>query len=410
VKFNGMQADSFQRKYIIWLIFLLHSTFGTKAQQNTSGNIFFLQPELLVGRNIPVYDDFPESDIRSTFMMNLGAIHRNPEKHWVSFYNYPSTGVSIMYSNLGNPVIYGNEMSIVPHMILKTSADPRRSFNFKIGLGASYFDNPYDAIENPENLVIGSNYNWAFQLFSYKNLIVSHNMILKIGLGYVHHSNSHTKLPNYGMNSVLLSVASQFPTRSFDPDFALKQGKLPVDKQKHYFIYIRSGYGWHELGGTFQPIGGPTWPVYSQSISGGIIFKQQIKVRAGITHRFYKSFYEDILKYHVRGLGENPISEATNINVFIGCEFLIGHVGFDIEAGYNLHKPYYREYNFRFEWKEGFEYWRARYISSRIGLKYYLISNEKMPRHNISAGTHINANFGEADFMDVSLGYTYLIK
>lgn len=371
---------------------------------------YYLEPELLAGKNIPVYAEFPDSEIRSTIMMSMGTLHREKDKSWVSYFNFPSTGISVLYSNLGNPEIYGQEVSILPYLVLHTSQNARRSWDFKTGLGASYFNNPYHAELNPDNLVIGSPYAWAFHLKVSRNLLVSPSVLFRLGLGYMHSSNAHTRLPNYGMNAAVLSLSAQFPTRAYDPDRHAMLEKDPADKEKHYFFHVRSGYGWHELGGTFQPIGGRTWPVYSQSFAVGIIFRQHIKVRMGITHRFYKSFHQDILKWGVRGFGENPVAEASNINVFVGSEFLLGHVGIDIEGGFNVHKPYYREFNHRFEFKEGFEYWRSHHISTRMGLKYYLITHEKMPRHNVSLGAHINANFGEADFMDISLGYTYLIK
>lgn len=391
------------------LLELLFSNFA-KAQKLPPSKIYFIQPEFLIGKNISNYDEFPQSNMRSSVVMSLGAIHLDTGKHWVSYYNYPTTGVSVEFSHLGNPRIFGNEYSIIPFILLRTSLNPRRSWDFKLGLGASYFERPYDETNNPSNLVIGSNYNWAFQLYCYKNLAVTEAFIMKMGIGYSHNSNAHTQLPNYGLNAAMLGLAIQFPTRRYNPFYAMEQGRKPIDREKHYFLNLRSGLGWHELGGTVEPIGGKDWLIFSQSIAGGIIFKQQLKIRLGLTYRFYQSFYDYVKTYHVRGLGQNPRSEASNINLFIGVEFLMGHIGLDIEGGINLHKPFYEEYNLRWEYKEGFEYFRNRYFTSLLGIKYYLISNEKMPKHNVSLGTQINANFGEADFMDFSLEYTFLIK
>ena len=46
-------------------------------------------------------------------------------------------------------------------------------------------------------------------------------------------------------------------------------------------------------------------------------------------------------------------------------------------------------------------------VYSRLGLKYYLLGTDQVPTHNIYVGAHINANLGQADFSEVSLGYTY---
>ncbi len=402
-----MKPNIFQ---IILILISLTVPFALSGQKLTAPSVFFIQPEFLIGKNISNYEEFPESTFRSSVMMSLGNIHTDSDKHWVRYYNYPSTGVSVSFSHLGNPEILSNEVSITPFVILKTSRNLKRSWNFKMGIGASYFDKPYNEIENPYNYVIGSKYNWGFQLFCYKNLVVNESFIVKLGLGYTHNSNAHTQLPNYGLNSAMMSLALQFPARNYNPYFAKDQPKKPINRDKHYFLYIRSGIGWHELGGTVDPIGGPDWAIYSQSISGGIIFKQQLKLSMGFTYRFYESFYDYVRNNPHRKYVQHPRKESSNVNFFLGFELLMGHVGIDIEGAINLHKPFYEEYNERWEFKKGFEYWRSRYITTRLGLKYYMVNNEKMPRHNVSFGAHINANFGEADFMDLSIGYTYLIK
>jgi len=380
------------------------------AQPSYQASIKTFQPEIMMGKNIPVYEDFPESNLRTSLFMTYGVIHHDTTKHWVSYYNYPTTGISMSYSSLGNRDVLSQEFSLLPFITLKTSRNIRKSLDFKLGLGVSYFTNPFHEEQNPGNRVIGSHFNWGFQAFLYKNLLVSNLVIIKAGLGFLHHSNAHTSLPNYGLNSAMFSLAAEFPTRSYDPEQPLKQSKMPIDRTKHYFIQSRYGLGFHELGGTDYPRGGPTYNIHTLSLSGGIIFKQQMKWKAGVIYRFYESFYE-YAKIDIRGtLGDDHLSTASNVMLFTGIEFLINHVGIDIEAGINLHKPFYDEFNERWEFKQGFEFTRNKYISTRLGLNYYLINTAKMPRHNVRVGTHINANFGEADFMDISLGYTWLIK
>ncbi len=401
------------RKYIIslTLAFLIHSldTFGTVPPLK----VLYIEPELMLGKNIEIYEDFPHSTLRTNYVLNLSVLNMDTSKHWVKFYKFPTVGLSFSYSNLGNQEVFKNEFSIIPFIIFKTSRNQRKSFDFKIGLGASYFNHPFHNESNPDNKVIGSKFTWAFKLFLYKKFLVTDKLNLKFGLGFLHSSNAHTTIPNYGMNSAMVSLAAQFATKSYDPDFAMKMEDMPVNKRKYYFLQARFGYGWHELGGTFVPVGTRDFPVNSYSLSGGIILKRHIKLNLGLTYRFYDSFYDFIVR-HKNGLrtdlGENPRTEASNVFIFVGTEFLIGHIGLDFAFGYNLHKPFYDEFNSRWEFNEGFKYFRNKYLVTRFGLKFYLINNERMPRHNIYLGSHINANFGKADFMDLSLGYIFLIK
>lgn len=403
----------FSKKYIVSaiLIFLFNASIGHGSIPPLK--VFFIEPEVMVGKNIKIYDNFPDSDIRSNYVLNLSMLNMDTSKHWVKYYKFPTVGLSFSYSNLGNQDVFKNEFSIIPFIILKTSRNQRKSFDFKIGLGASYFNNPFHYKNNPDNKVIGSNFTWAFQLFLYKKFLVTNKANLKFGIGFLHSSNAHTTIPNYGMNSAMISLAAQFATKPYDPEFATKIGEIHINKRKHYFLQARYGYGWHELGGTFVPVGTKDFPVNSYSLSGGIILKQHIKLSLGLTYRFYNSFHDFIVR-HKNGLrtqlGENPRTEASNVFVFIGTEFLLGHIGMDFSFGFNLHKPFYDEFNSRWEFNEGLQYLRNKYLVTRFGLKFYLINNEKMPRHNIYLGSHINANFGKADFMDFSLGYTFLIK
>ena len=397
-------------KHILTFLFLWGSVTTVFSQKKNNTRIFLVEPEFMIGKVIPIYDNFPQTDYRKSLFLNIGILNTDPKNNWVSFYNYPTVGISFSASHLGNSAILKNEFSLIPYIILKTSRNQRKSVDFKLGLGASYFNNPYNADKNPDNLVIGSRFSWAFQLFMYKNLLVTDIVNIKMGFGFLHSSNSHTTLPNYGLNSVMVSLAAQFAINRYDPDFALKQEKKPIDKTKHYFLQTRVGLGWHELGGTWAPIGGPDYPVHTFSLSTGILFKQQLKLKLGFNYRFYQSFYDFILKTQFPGFGENPKSEASNVNIFVGAEFLIGHVGMDVEVGFNIYKPFYEQINYRWEFNEGFKYFRNKYIATRLGLKYYIINTNRLPRHNVFLGSHINANFGKADFMDISMGYIYMIK
>jgi hypothetical protein len=376
----------------------------------TPKRVILIEPEFMLGKNIRIYDNFPESDYRKNFVLSIGILNIDTSKHWLKYYNFPTVGISLSYSNLGNDKILRDEYAIIPYIILKTSRNQKKSFDFKIGLGASYFNNPFHPKYNPKNQVIGSKFNWTFQLFLYKKVLVTNRLNLKVGFGYLHSSNSHTAIPNYGLNSAMISLAAQFTNKSYDPEFAMKHEEITVNKKKYYFIQSRLGYGWHELGGTTVSYNDQVYPITTYALCGGIILKQHLKFSLGMSYRFYKSFHEYILNNPIRGFGENPTSEASNITVFAGVELLIGHIGMDLEVGYNIHKPFYREFNNLWDYSKDFRYWRNKHIATRFGLKFYLISNEKLPKHNVFFGSHINANFGKADFMDLSIGYTYLFK
>lgn len=84
-----------------------------------------------------MYDEFPESNLRTNFVLNLGILKTDTLKHWVKYYNFPMIGLSLFDSYLGNNNFLKNEFSLIPFIILKTFRNQRKSLDFKIGLWAS---------------------------------------------------------------------------------------------------------------------------------------------------------------------------------------------------------------------------------------------------------------------------------
>ena len=76
---------------------------------------------------------------------------------------------------------------------------------FQWGIGASYFTKTHR--QNERNQSIGSHLNWAFQWTYYRTFKMTENKDIRLGIGYHHSSNGHTQLPNYGLNSAVLSLA-----------------------------------------------------------------------------------------------------------------------------------------------------------------------------------------------------------
>ena len=373
--------------------------------QSDQRSVVFIEPEAMIGYIVPNYEGHPASTVRTSYGFNLGTFKNNPARATDSYYNFPHAGVSFSYSHLGNNRQLGETVSIVPYIMINASPRLQNSWNFKFGLGASYFTRPYDAETNRRNLVIGSRLNWEFQAFLYRSLWVTERMNLRIGGGYVHSSNAHTQLPNFGLNAAMLSLSCAYYFDDVDPLMKEASAGRKIEKTRSFFLQGRTGVGFHEFGGTTGPIGEPKKLVETYAISGGMVLKGHLKLYGGFLYRFYHSFYDYMQSDETMRKG-NLKWQASAINFFLGAEFLMGHVGMNAEGGLNLVKPFYREYYDLFETGNHFNYIRMRYFTTRLGLNLYLINTGKQPRNNLSIGSHINANFGKADFMDFSLRYT----
>ena len=198
--------------------FLLYITFSffaitilhAQSDGNSKNSSFFIQPEILLGKTIPANSNFPKTEIQRIFSLSFGNFVQDTSRTWSVFYNYPSVGVSVSYTNFGDNEVFGNAYSLVPFISISTSKKQYGNFYFKLGLGASYFTTYFNEESNPNNIAIGSAITWTFESTIHYNVFVTPITSLSIGGGFIHHSNGHTQLPNAGLNSVLFSVASRF--------------------------------------------------------------------------------------------------------------------------------------------------------------------------------------------------------
>lgn len=362
----------------------------------------------MVGAHSPNFSGFPDANARTTFSFSWGKLHQSDSIHWENYYNHPSLGIAFFYSHLGSSIL-GHEFALVPNITLNFSKKKQKSFYTKVGLGLGYATNPFDSIGNPGNEILGAHWNWVFQLFAYRTLLLNNRWHVKLGVGFLHSSNSHTELPNFGLNSFMGSLSFQRYARSIRTQTAERELFLP-NRDKIYFWQVVTGIGLHELGGTRRPINGPDKVIPSISITGGIVFKQHFKTRFGLSYRYYDSFRDDIVNNELPQFQDRPVWNASHLFVTVGGEYLVGHIGLDLEVGITLHKPYFNYWFDRNEEDGRFARWQNKTFATRLGGNFYLRNTNKNPASNVFVGLHVNANWGTADFMSYALGYTRRIR
>ncbi len=376
-------------------------------ETNTPGNSFFIGAGFMPGKVVKTKSIFPNRDIRKVYYVQLGQFNTSAES-WSAYYNRPYTGLSFFYSDLGNDSTFGSEFNLSTFIIYNLSRRKLNGWQIKLGLGISYFTKHFDLETNQINDAVGSSFTWAFQAFLYRNFILSEHWHLFIGGGYLHGSNGHTKLPNYGINSGMGSIGLRYFTRTLSAG-SHSSKENPAKGLKNYFINYRYGMGIHEFGGTSGPVGGPTNIVDVHALSLGIVFNRHIKLRAGFAYRYYHHYYAYIIENNHPEYIDQPRWNASNVYFFMGCEFLMGHIAMDIEGGLNIHKPFYREFFEVYEQGSKLSYQLKRWFPTRLGLNYYVFNTFHTPIHNFFVGANINANFGEADFTEFSIGYTRML-
>lgn len=394
------------QKVLIPLFFLLF-TITVNAQDEPKARLL-LETEILAGKLVPHAPNFPDSPISSGISLNVLKWNPSVTEGWESFYNHPQYGLSLGAHWFGNNEVLGQQYSLVPYFILPTRRDWRKGVQLRVGLGMNYFTTWYDEEKNPTNDFVGSPLTWSFQMAAHKTWFPSDKLNVRAGIVLLHASNGHTTIPNFGLNSVLASVTFQYLHQG-RPSLATEK-KSYKNAERHYYLLVKQSFGFHELGGAISPKGGKDYGIFHTSIAGGILFKKHILLRSGIAYRHYRSYYNYIIDNDLEAYKNTPILSASNFSIFIGCEFLMGHFSIDTELGINIYKPFYETHWEVFEQTSQFDKVAKKYIATKTGFYAHLFNTKHLPKHNVSLGAFINANFGQADFTEFSLGYTYRIK
>ncbi|MBL4667888.1 MAG: acyloxyacyl hydrolase [Flavobacteriales bacterium] len=393
------------RKVKLIVVFIVSFSSFLSAQK--ADRNYFLEAEYMIGEILPnqSIDTFPNTNLQHAFTLSIGASNADTSS-WGKYYNYPETGMMFVYSNLGNNAVFGYQLSALPFISLNLFNKWPGKTKLRIGAGVSYFSTFFDSITNPTNEIIGSHFTWDIKVFLSQQIFQTDKFKLKVGIGFSHESNGHTKLPNLGINSGLFSLSGQFYRKKQTNFNFPTRVKRKNHSPKSYFINSQQGYGIHEQDDSEGPLTGRSKPVYSTSFAYGVIFNNHIKLRAGLIYRFYEQFNTHLKETDIDGLSDNRTWSASNIILFVGNEFLMGHFGAEIRLGVNLHKPFYKQFS------KGTDIGTKlrEFFSSRVGANLYLKNTNKLPKHNLFVGAHINANMGKADFTEFTLGYSFSLK
>lgn len=391
------------KKIILFVAILF--TIALQAQENKGYRYF--EPTLLSGWIMPIHTGFPDARLQSSGMLGMGKLQTDTAKAWVPFYNFPHTGFSLIYSDYGNPQKLGHSFSFVPYMVINTGRKTYGTSNIKIGLGGSYFNEYFDKETNDHNWAISTPLNWTFLLNYYYNLKISDKTLWTIGAGVMHSSNAHTSIPNFGLNTFFVNTSFQFYTKSLETK--VYEGVRPKPaKSREYYLSVHLGDGWHKLADANWPRESPTKRIYSLSVYGSKVYNHSFRLKAGASYRFYESYYDYIRDEEIDPFDEDPAASASNVFVSVGGELLLGHVGAEGEIGVNLFKPFYDEFNNRFEnGNKGLGHTLKMYFPTRLGIKLYALNANEVHKHNFFVATHINANMGAADFWGISTGYIH---
>ena len=388
---------------IIAFTFLIFRTNAQENQDKSYKDINFISLRVHSGmiiNNYIYFDSFPKRNPSALIELKFGK-QTTGEKQWQQAYGFPQTGISAIGGYLGNNRQLGYLLGILPNITLNTQNKSKWSTKIRLGLGMAHFNKPFDSITNPHNILIGSHFTALAMADFYFLRNINNNLDFEFGLSVIHASNGHTGLPNVGLNMVNINAGLKY---YFDKpqDKYERQNILPIDKKITYRISF--GIGTHKFGNELGPINSKSYTVYDGAFYIGRKVGTLGTALAGLGYRYYNSYYEKMIEEDI--FQEKQHIKASAITFLLAYEFEMGRLSLLAQGGINFYRPFWHDYTRLIGEPWTFLKKVEGVISTRLGLQYYLLDNEKFDK-NMYLGLYINANIGAADFVNLSTGFKF---
>lgn len=388
------------------LFFLLVFAYGclsaayTQGQDTLHRRLWSLEANLHYAHVVENYSAVPKST--NPFFVEFNAnVQTNGTKDWHHFLGFPKFGLSVIAGNLGNSNQLGYMFGAFPNFTFNTVNNKWYSPRVNLGLGLAFFTKTYSNTDTL-NYYVGSHITALAHASVYIQLHLSKSVEMKAGIAVFHASNGHYQVPNLGINLPTLFVGFVYRPNAFPEKFERKRMEASASKIK---FNMRVGIGVHELARTLGPVGTSKYAIYVTDFYLSKRFGNVSNVQAGVEINHYNSYYNYIVK---NGFFEEPQKlKATVISMFLGHELLIGRFSLLTQGGINVYNRFYDQYILMYKSERGLKADLKKYISTRLGLQYYMFNPPSSNKSKVFVGAYIKANFGQADFICTQLGVEF---
>lgn len=360
-----------------------------------------LEFSLGAGKMVRNYPDFPDLEQPAIIGAARFIRHYNGYKPWHRYYNFPMAGVSVTGGSLGNKAVLGHFAGAMAEIAFEKKISNSFFWAPRLTLGAAWFSQPYNENQNPENVVIGSEFTFLASAEVMLGYSIGSNTDLITRFSILHASNSHFKLPNVGMNVPALYVGARY--------FVSRENPIAPDSIKPWYnkkpqLHARVALGINESGSSTAPVNGPKYPIYLGSVYVSKLYSPINKVSVGLEAWYNRGVYDFIVSQEF--YDDERHKQSMAVAVVIGNEFLMGHFGLLVTGGIYLYNPFYKD-RIKQNELDGIKDQLKSWIPARLGVQYYLKNTYFLQDNNLFVGVYIKTNFGQADFLETGLGYMF---
>lgn len=289
---------------------------------------------------------------------------------WASAYPGARIGVSGFFSKTGNTELLGYLFGGFAYGDLPFFRNEKQSFSARVGSGLAFANKVYDPISNPKNNAISSHVNVIVQMsLNYRRYFgVSE---IGVGLGLNHFSNGSNKLPNLGLNYPMLTVS-----------YGRNKVQSKVKERERYApswgTKWRFGANFILSAKEVFPTGGKKYPVFAVNGIARKIFNPKLGVEFAVDGIYKTAILDYLPEYQKR-----PI-DIFQVGIFAGHILTFDRFSTILGMGVYVVDRYLPEDHFY----------------HRIGMRYAF-------ENKVQVGVTLKSNWGKADYVEWSVGYTF---
>ena len=335
---------------------------------------FSIENGAILGNDDEMSDQIVNSSYYNGLDIKLGFRKANKDDVYATVYRRPYIGLG-WYSSTFNNADIGNPNALYFYLNFPFAFEGAKKFTFSYtaAFGLSYNFNPYDPVNNPTNVFVGSYRNCYVHLGFMANYKVAPRWLLNATLGFKHFSNGSFKQPNYGLNLIPFSLGVSY--RLNQQEVYLEKTRIPEYKP-HNLVNIAA-----IVGSKNYEIGGDNYLKATLSVN----FLRQInyKYRIGLGMDLFYSAESELRN----DSDKSAFSKSFSTAIVGSWEWALTKILYvPIGIGFYLSRnPENDEKTFYYE---------------RVGLRYRFLDH-------YFAGLTIKAHGGAADIFEWTIGYTF---
>jgi hypothetical protein len=345
-----------------------------KQKKYTQSLQFSVENGFLISNGTEKSDQLLDRSYYNGLEFRYGWTKNNTLNTYNQIYRFPTLGLgwyssTFQNSDIGKP----NALFFFFTMPFHFEEYKRWTGSYTGAFGVSYNFNPFDELDNPANVLIGSSRNAYIHLAYNLNFRINSRFTTFGSVGFKHFSNGAMTLPNKGINLVPFALGVRYKLT----DKTLEKPAIPLPafiRHNQWNIMFGAGTKNYKHGGENY---------FKSTLGFNYLRQMSYKYRLGAGMDI---FYASSANYRNQS-SESDFSKSVSYAVVGSWEWVINRIVYvPIGVGYYLHRnlengeeqPYY----------------------GRIGVRFRMAEHYNM-------GLTIKAHGGHADYFEWSFVYTF---